>query len=1229
MLSDQPVRASACVAPLEIPQSHSQVTADETYQQASQQLSNVYLQSHMTPPATPNCSREDLSPDLGDPPVFHSFLRAFYPFSPSNAMAESSVTLPLEEGDVVLVHSVHTNGWADGTLLASGARGWLPTNYCDAYEPDDIRSLLKALLNFWDLLRSTSVDDNEIFRNQEFMKGIIAGVRFLLERTNCLSRESPLIVRSEQLRKSRKSILSELSMLVKTAKRLQECQRGTLDPPEDVNDIIDEMILKAFKIVTKGVRFVDFLEEDRRNRTPAAVTVMATVTEEALVPPTPPAENASFIGHGNETQRKETTHERTESVDSISPGGAAASEEEAVSPTSVTPTPWGRRLSSLGAAVHSTSPIHPNSHPNTAQNRLSQGSLHSSNRLSSAMAHRLSLAGPSPLSRPHHLASERLNRSHDKLLSHLGSFIGRLHLQSHSRPELALAIKLSATSGGELLAVIDGVCGFNSSSFVALGQVRASMFERIQVLVLSACEILGHTANEDGSDLIMPHENNTLLMAATGCVRAAGECVAKAKAAVERVGDFEFELGESALGIDLSLLDAVMQERGRTMSISERSDAQSAPETTHIVEQMAPAPRRRTCGDVDKPLPRVPKISIPSEQHSPDSSRPPSAHDDTISSAGSSISSRAPQRSPPETSSTTCTAEQIPGFDLSQSDHDMQASRFDMIAASSAGSTATYLSRDSEVSMVSQTSTRATTPDHMLSPRNKPSMSELSMAGSFTQADEADDVETRLLERTYAHELMFNKEGQVTGGSLPALVERLTTHESTPDAAFVSTFYLTFRLFCTPVKLTEALIDRFDYVGESPHMAGPVRLRVYNAFKGWLESHWRDQLDRTALQHIIPFAEDKLRSVLPSAGRRLLELAKRVSGDGPLVPRLVSSMGKTNTAIAQYVPADTPLPQPAISKSQLQMLNTFKAGGHAPALLDFDPLELARQLTVKQMVIFCSILPEELLASQWMKNGGAEAPHVKAMSSLSTDLSNLVAETILQHPEIKKRAAVIKQWIKIAHHLLELHNYDGVMAIICSLNSSTISRLRKTWDAISLKRKELLRSMQEIVEPSQNHKVLRLRLHDHVPPCLPFLGMYLTDLTFVDIGNPATKHMSLGTEAVETGTSGLTVVNFDKHCRTAKIIGELQRFQIPYRLMEVPEMQEWLSAQIRRIREGDEGNVQVNYYRKSLLLEPRESCQQRREHEPPTPVSSGSGTTRTDLFGWMSRDRGGQTPTPA
>jgi len=188
MLGDPSMRSSLQVAPLTIQKSGRSGSVGN----GSTDAPNPYSQSQMTPPATPNGSQEDLHPQPAAPPVFHNFLRAFYPFHPSYALTDSTVTLPLNEGDIILVHSIHTNGWADGTLLVSGARGWLPTNYCEAYEPEEMRNLLKALLNFWDLLRSTTVNDREIFGNQEFMKGIIAGVRYLLVRRAVAASVGPL-----------------------------------------------------------------------------------------------------------------------------------------------------------------------------------------------------------------------------------------------------------------------------------------------------------------------------------------------------------------------------------------------------------------------------------------------------------------------------------------------------------------------------------------------------------------------------------------------------------------------------------------------------------------------------------------------------------------------------------------------------------------------------------------------------------------------------------------------------------------------------------------------------------------------------------------------------------------------------------------------------------------------------------------------------------------------------
>lgn len=183
-------RSSVHVAPLAINKDRSRSRGNSNASRHTRNTSSrssyktgasTSSQSQMTPPATPTGSQEDLNRQIEpQQPVFHNFLRAFYPFHPTYAISDTTVTLPLNEGDVILVHSIHTNGWADGTLLVSGARGWLPTNYCEAYEPERIQNLLKALLNFWDLLRSGMTTDNEIFGNQEFMRGIIAGVRYLL-----------------------------------------------------------------------------------------------------------------------------------------------------------------------------------------------------------------------------------------------------------------------------------------------------------------------------------------------------------------------------------------------------------------------------------------------------------------------------------------------------------------------------------------------------------------------------------------------------------------------------------------------------------------------------------------------------------------------------------------------------------------------------------------------------------------------------------------------------------------------------------------------------------------------------------------------------------------------------------------------------------------------------------------------------------------------------------------
>jgi RasGEF domain/RasGEF N-terminal motif len=1005
-----------------------------------------------------------------------------------------------------------------------------------------------------------------------------------------LTRESPRIQGNDLLRRNRKALLSELSSLVKTAKRLQEfTSNSSMQDSEEINDLLDEMVLKAFKIITRAVKFLDVLEDDKRTSQLISRAISA-VNEEAYIPPTPPADSTSFE---QAVPASDAGSRRTSNRSSATDISGSHAPEEYTKRHSL------KRMSCLyPSGQNSARPI------SIQLNRLS-------------VSHRVSTAG-SLLSRQRvNFISERLSSSHDTLLSYLGSFIGRLHLQSQSSADLLLTIGQSISAGRSLLTLIEAVCAHDAQSEGSLMLAKDIMYHCINQLILAARECV-RPAGSDEDGVIMPQENARLKDAATDCVVAAGECVAKTKFVIERIGDFELDSPGQEIGTDLATFKASPNIDEIPTILSEHTQLEPM--------NRPPPPLVIPCND--KPLPMVPEASLLTSHRLPQHSDDVIVDGPTDNPGRSSTISLLPPL-PNLTSPLLPQDEYSPSEHSTGPDGDLQSSfRSGSVAVSTSGTSSTYLSgiRDSESSMVSQTSTRATTPDvSPYTPSHQSSFSNLSNTESQTTlAEDAEDAESKVLEKTYAHELLYNKEGQITGGTLPALVERLTTHDSTPDAMFVSTFYLTFRLFVTPIKLAEALVDRFDYVAESPHIAGPVRLRVYNVLKGWLESHWRDLSDHDALAIIEPFAQDKLCSVLPAAGRRLLELARKVSSiDGPLVPRLVSSMGKTSTSIAQYVPPDTPLPAPLMSKSQTNALKNWKMGGSPPTILEFDPLELARQFTIKEMNIFCSILPEELLASEWMKKSGSNAVNVRAMSTLSTDLSNLVADTILQYEDAKKRATVIKHWIKIAQKCLELNNYDSLMAIICSLNSSTIMRLRKTWDIVSQKRKDILKTLQDIVEPTKNHAVLRQRLHDHVPPCLPFVGTYLTDLTFVDIGNPAEKQLpGIG------GKVGLSVINFDKHTRTAKIIGELQRFQIPYRLTEVPEIQEWIQAQIVRVRcSNDQNNVQ-QYYRKSLLLEPRANCPRISPTDSLGNFPMGT-KDKFDLFSWTHSREKTATTAPA
>jgi hypothetical protein len=984
-----------------------------------------------------------------------------------------------------------------------------------------------------------------------------------------LSRDTELVRSHNGLRRNRKALLAELSTMVKISKAQK---------PDFTDLDLDDLTLKALKLIVRAARFFDIWSEDV---CPKPATEEPVIKEVAVAPVaighsqplTPPADRTYF--------------DSAEDTDPGPAGGNLANTRKRVS----RPNPDGAGMR------HSRELANINQYSRASQISgrpgTSQSILHSARPLSSAQAKRISavhrISYSSSRKSAHHfpLVSDKLTTSHDSFLALLGSFIG-LHLPSLSSTDILVTTHRAVHECKGLLHVVETVWERDLCRSENLYLARNEMVDWLHDFVQAASHVFQPTGSwEQG--MAKAEDESRLRDATTNCVRGAGACVAEARFVLEKIGDFEFESEPVGLGIsDFSNVDF---------------DSAGSIHTEYQSDANAISVRPTS-------IPSIRSLSIPPQPTSKPPP-PPSSRSDSriefdtthaITPEPHAISPITPQEEP-QRESVTSLRSSLPSLTTTMSPMSPPVESFNealndsptvgpngfriqSIDNSISGSTVFGSLRDSERSLVSSTSTRATSPDIYSSQIPLPASKNHSFDGSQHTLDEDRlEAEAKIHEKTFAHELVFNKDGQITGGTLPALIERLTTDDATPDAQFVLTFYLTFRLFTTPESFAQALIDRFNYVDDSPLIAGRVWLRVFNVFKQWLELHWRMDSDRPALDLILPFAAETLANAIPSAGKRLMDLALKVSNsEGPLVPRMISSMGKTNTSIAHYVAPDTPMPNPVITKSQLTLLKNWKNNKTDCSILDFDPLELARQFTIKESQLFCSILPEELLATEWTKKSGSMAVNVRAMSTLSTDLANLVIESILKHEEPNKRAKLIKRWIKIADKCLELNNYDSLMAILCSLESTTILRMKQTWALISSKTKATLANLEAIVDVSMNYTVLRQRLQNHVAPCLPFVGIYLTDLTFVDVGNQSTRPLP---GSGSDGEAPIQVINFDKHNKTAKIISDLQRFQIPYRLQEVPELQTWMQDQLVHVRTMGESNVQ-NHYRRSLLLEPRD-----------------------------------------
>ncbi|XP_066052297.1 ras-specific guanine nucleotide-releasing factor 1 isoform X1 [Chamaea fasciata] len=318
--------------------------------------------------------------------------------------------------------------------------------------------------------------------------------------------------------------------------------------------------------------------------------------------------------------------------------------------------------------------------------------------------------------------------------------------------------------------------------------------------------------------------------------------------------------------------------------------------------------------------------------------------------------------------------------------------------------------------------------------------------------------------------------------------------------------------------------------------------RVLNVLRHWVSKHSQDFESNEELKfRVIGFLEEVIHD-----------------------PELLTQERKAAANIIRTLTQEDPGDNQITLEEVVQMAEGVKA----EPFENHSALEIAEQLTLLDHLVFKKIPYEEFFGQGWMKlEKNERTPYIMKNTKHFNDVSNLIASEIIRNEEINARVSAIEKWVAVADICRCLHNYNAVLEITSSLNRSAIFRLKKTWLKVSKQTKALIDKLQKLVSSEGRFKNLREALKNCDPPCVPYLGMYLTDLAFIEEGTP---------NYTEDG-----LVNFSKMRMISHIIREIRQFQqTSYKIEHQPKVTQYLLDQSCVMDEE-------TLYEASLRIEPK------------------------------------------
>uniref|UniRef100_A0A9J8CXS0 Son of sevenless homolog 1 (Drosophila) n=1 Tax=Cyprinus carpio carpio TaxID=630221 RepID=A0A9J8CXS0_CYPCA len=419
----------------------------------------------------------------------------------------------------------------------------------------------------------------------------------------------------------------------------------------------------------------------------------------------------------------------------------------------------------------------------------------------------------------------------------------------------------------------------------------------------------------------------------------------------------------------------------------------------------------------------------------------------------------------------------------------------------------------------------------------------------------------------------------IKAGTVLKLIERLTFHMYA-DPNFVRTFLTTYRSFCKSQELLDLLMERFDIPEPKPTEADqmamengdqplsaelkrfrkefvqPVQLRVLNVCRHWVEHHFYD-FERDAqllrqLEEFIGMVRGKAMRKWVESITKIIQRKKQAQANGP----------SHNITFESSPP---PIEWHLCKAGQTDQFD----------LMTLHPIEIARQLTLLESDFYRAVQPSELVGSVWTKEDKEiNSPNLLRMIRHTTNLTLWFEKCIVEAENVEERVAVISRIIEILQVFQELNNFNGVLEVVSAMNSSPVYRLDHTFEQIPSRQRKILEEAHELSE--DHYKKYLAKLRSINPPCVPFFGIYLTNILKTEEGNPdfLKRH-------------GKELINFSKRRKVAEITGEIQQYQNqPYCLRVENDIQKFFEN-LNPMEDMTEKEFADYLFNKSLEIEPR------------------------------------------